>query len=106
MAKFNIDARSSLVGAVEATTNIANFQITGGANPKTGDDESPELVAIARRSLEAQKPMPVAEIADHLGWDSARTAKALVRGEQTGRLKMFQDDNTTKVLILENNYVS
>ncbi|HME84080.1 MAG TPA: hypothetical protein VKG91_05890 [Roseiarcus sp.] len=69
--------------AVDSLKNIANVTITA-IKPEVA-----EIIALLRKSSGA---LYIYDVADRLGWDSARAANAMSRGAADGQLTFIADD--------------
>ena len=84
----SLDKGSARRLAIETTQNIANLKL----GPSSDHPDIPALT-----ELLIDQPLPVAQVAKALTWDSERTAEVLARGGEAGLLSFSKRGDTTYV---------
>ncbi len=86
--------------AVESFKNIANAEVTvtgGMGGAVSAPEPDADVDAIADLLKDASAPVAIADLTTRLGWDSGRTADALARGGDRGRLSFVRYGDRTFV---------
>ena len=84
----SLDKGSARRLAIETTQNIADLKL----GLSSDHSDIPALT-----ELLIDRPLPVAQVAKQLTWDSGRTAEVLARGGEAGLLSFSKQGDTTYV---------
>jgi hypothetical protein len=100
-ADYDLRGSAARKLAIESLRNIANVSVSDTGSEVVGPESDPEVAAIVGLLRGAAMPLPVAEVAERLQWNSDKAANALARGGESGVLTFSKDGNTTTVMLIE-----